>query len=392
MIFWLLFSALVCALIPAVLFCVNLVRYRTPALGFNALSAVSVLIPARNEAAGIEAAVRSVLASRGCEFEVVVMDDGSTDGTSEIVLGLMAQDARVRLEQAPGLPVGWNGKQHACWALARAARHPVLCFMDADVRLEPECLARMAGLLERGDNGLVSGFPRQVTGTTLEWLLLPLIHFVLLGFLPLGKMRQGTDPSFAAGCGQFMMARREPYFASGGHSGIKLTMHDGLRLPRLFREHGFRTDLGDLTSLASCRMYSSAAQVWSGLAKNATEGLGDARRIGPVSLALLLGQVVPFLALGLCLLLVLYSTVLGVGLQVSSGREFRNLIALLCLSLIAAWLPRWLAVWRFKQDWRGALLHPVGILLLLGVQWFALVRKVRGGAVSWRDRAYAGGA
>jgi glycosyltransferase involved in cell wall biosynthesis len=369
MIFWVTFSAFVCAVIPAALFCVNLWRYRSPPLPVKELPKASILIPARNEAMGIEAAIRSVLTSGGIEFEVVVMDDGSTDGTAEIVLRLCAEDSRVRLEKAPPLPSGWNGKQHACWCLANAARNPLLCFVDADVRLEPTCVAQMASCLEAGDKSLVSGFPRQETCTPLEWLLLPLIHFVLLGFLPLGKMRAGTDPSFAAGCGQFMMAYAVDYFACGGHSNIRLTMHDGLRLPKLFREAGFRTDLADLTQFAHCRMYRSSTEVWNGLAKNATEGLGDPKRIGPVSLALFLGEVLPFLI-------------------VFAAHGWTRW---LCVGAIAvAWLPRWLAAWRFKQDWRSALLHPIGILLLLSVQWYALVRKFRGRAVSWRDRAYAG--
>ncbi|ADW67924.1 glycosyl transferase family 2 [Granulicella tundricola MP5ACTX9] len=394
--FWVAFSALVCAAIPAGLFCWNLRLYRAPSGGDEGRQPVSVLIPARNEAGGIEAGVRAVLASTGCEFEVVVMDDGSTDGTAEIVGRLAEEDARVRLERAPLLPAGWNGKQHACWVLAQVAKNPMLCFVDADVRVEPGCVGRMAGFLEAGGNGLVSGFPRQVTETTLEWLLLPMIHFVLLGFLPLGKMRAGTDPAFAAGCGQFMMARREDYFACGGHAGIRLTMHDGLRLPRLFREAGFRTDLADLTELAECRMYRTAGEVWRGLAKNATEGLGDPRRIGPVSLALVLGQVLPFVLMAL-----LPGVVLGHAMEYYQQPRplawtaqlpamFWAEFVVVALAIVAAWLPRWIAVGRFRQDWRGALLHPVGIVLLLCVQWYALARKVRGGAVSWRDRAYVG--
>lgn len=363
--------ALICAAAPALMFYLNLRDYIAPVPGSNHLvRTVSILIPARNEEHAIGDAVRCILRSCDVEIEVVVMDDGSTDATKEIVLALAASDNRVRLEQAPALPPGWNGKQHACWALARSAQNPVLCFVDADVRLEPECIARMVNFLHSGGNGLVSGFPRQVTKTFLEWMLLPLIHFVLLGFLPFKRMRGSTDPAFAAGCGQFMMVRAEDYFTCGGHSGIKLTMHDGLRLPRLFREAGFRTDLADLTGLAHCRMYTSAAQVWSGLAKNATEGLGAPARLVPVTLLLLIGQVVPFLLLG----------------RLSYGWVFAGCVLLACL---AAWIPRLLGIGRFRQDSRGAILHPIGILLLLAVQWAALLRKLRGGSVSWRGRAYA---
>jgi hypothetical protein len=363
-------AAAVCALGPAVLFCVNLGRYRVPAWPQAPGGKLSVLIPARDEVGGIGAAVGSVLASRGVELEVVVMDDGSTDGTAGVVEAMALRDGRVRLERAPPLPAGWNGKQHACWALAGVARNEVMCFVDADVRLEPEALARMVGFL--GGNGLVSGFPREETGTWLEWMLLPLIHFVLLGFLPLGRMRAGTDPAFAAGCGQILLVRREDYFACGGHAAIRATMHDGLLLPRAFRAAGFRTDLADLTGLASCRMYRSASEVWKGLAKNATEGIADPRRIGPITLVLLLGQVVPF----------------GLVFFVGSAALWVQVCVL--VAMVAAWTPRVLGIGRFRQDWRGAMLHPFGILLLLAVQWYALGRKLMGGTVSWKERAYTG--
>ncbi len=369
-------AMMLCALAPAVLFCVNLRVYREPEeAGELVLPAVSVLIPARDEELSIGAAVASVLASVGVEFEVVVMDDCSTDRTAAIVRAMVEKDARVRLEQAPALPQGWNGKQHACWSLAQVARHEVMCFVDADVRLEPEALARMAAFQVRRDCGLVSGFPRQVTKTWLEWLLLPLIHFVLLGFLPVSRMRMSTDPAFAAGCGQFLMVRREAYFACGGHPKIKATMHDGLLLPRLFRQCGYKTDLADITRLATCRMYSNARQVWFGLAKNATEGIADPVRIGPISLVLVLGQVLPFVL---------------AGWFAAAGGASVAVWVYLGVGMVGAWLPRVLAASRFQQSWRGAVLHPVGIVVLLAVQWYALTRKLMGGAVSWKSRAYAG--
>lgn len=371
-------ASLGCAAIPAGLFLSNLRQYREPpaADGSASLLAISVLIPARDEERAITAAVEHVLQSRGVDLEVIVMDDASTDRTAEMVARLAAQDARVRLEQAPALPRGWNGKQHACWALAHAARHPVLCFVDADVRLEPDTLARMATFLEQSRAALVSGFPRQITLTALEWLLLPLIHFVLLGFLPLTRMRASTQPGFAAGCGQFLMVRREPYFDAGGHAAIRETMHDGLRLPKLLREHGQHTDLADLTMLATCRMYTTASQVWQGLAKNATEGLASPGRIVPITLLLLMGQVVPF--------------VLLLGLVFSRVPASPLLWAIVLAGVVAALLPRGFAVLRFRQPVQSAILHPVGIAVLLALQWYALLRKLRGGAVSWRSRAYVG--
>lgn len=371
-------AAVFCATVPAGLFVANLRAYRVPdEVGDDgALPSISVLIPARDEERSIAAAVESVLRSRGVQIEVVVMDDGSTDRTAEIVSLFAERDGRVRLEYAPALPPGWNGKQHACWALALAARYPVLCFVDADVRLDPEALGRTVAFLNQSGASLVSGFPQQITETPMEWLLLPLIHFVLLGFLPIGRMRAGTDPALAAGCGQFLMVRCEPYFGAGGHAAIRETMHDGLRLPRLLRQGGERTDLADLTTLASCRMYTTAGEVWQGLAKNATEGLAAPSRIVPITLLLLLGQVVPF--------------VLLLSLLFSQRRGRTAVWVLAVLAVAAALLPRLLATRRFRQPMRSTLLHPVGILALLAIQWFALIRKMRGGTVKWRSRAYVG--
>src|SRR5205807_74198 len=125
--------------------------------------------------------------------------------------------------------------------------------------------------LEKSGAALVSGIPRQETGTFFERLLIPLIHFILLGFLPMKRMRSTRKPAYAAGCGQLFLARRMAYDAMGGHAIIRSSLHDGLTLPRAFRRAGFQTDLCDATDLATCRMYCGAGEVWHGLAKNATE-------------------------------------------------------------------------------------------------------------------------
>ena len=367
------------AAIPALLFAVNVFLFRRPGRDWNkrSLPPVSVLIPARNEEASIGAAIEAVLASRGVDLELIVLDDGSTDATAEIVRGYAEKDARVRLEPAPPLPEDWNGKQHACWALASLAGRDIFCFLDADVRVGPEAIYRMASELnwvdgtkdEEPEMSLVSGFPAQKTGTFLERLLLPLIHFVLLGYLPLAAERWSRSGAFAAGCGQFMMVRREAYFATGGHSAIPMTMHDGLRLPQLFRRYGFRTAVFDLSQDAVCRMDQGAA--WSGLAKNATEGMASPFRLPVFTVLLLVGEVLP-------LPMLVWTATL----------QYLMPFRVALLAFLLGYAIRLFSAWRYRQSWLGAAMHPLGVLLLLVLQWHAFFRKLLRTSVTWKDRAY----
>jgi glycosyltransferase involved in cell wall biosynthesis len=376
------------ALLSALIFACNFVLFRRPGPDWNKrlLPPVSVLIPARNEEAAIEAAVQAVLSSRGVELELIVLDDGSTDRTAEIVRALAEQDARVRLEAALPLPGGWNGKQHACWSLASLATHDVFCYVDADVLVGPEAIYRMVSELNHvaGDEpelALVSGFPRQTTGTFLEKLLLPLINFVLLGFLPLAGERWTGLAAFAVGCGQFMMVRREPYFASGGHSANPKTMHDGLLLPKLFRRAGFRTRVFDLSRDAVCRMYTSAGQVWSGLVKNATEGMATLLRLPVFTVLLFFGQVAP---IPIMIWAFTERNTVPFVLAVLAWQ-----LALLALVLNVA--VHFVSVWRFQENWLGAALHPLGVLMLLVLQWYAFFRKLFRRPAVWKGRKYQAG-
>ncbi len=365
--------SLILAAIPLALHLLNLLIYRHPprfAPSGTRLPALSVLIPARNEAANLEAAVDSVLANSGVDFEVVLLDDQSTDATPEIMRCLAARDARVRIASAPPLPAEWCGKQHACHALSTLARHPLLVFMDADVRLAPDALGRMAAFMERRRADLASGVPRQITETWLERLLIPLVHFVLLGYLPMFFARWFRWQAFAAGCGQLFIARAEAYRRAGGHAAIRATLHDGLKLPRAFRRAGLRTDLFDATPVASCRMYHSAGEVWNGLAKNASEGMATPVAIGIWTILLAGGQVLPFFL----------SAVALAGWGPDLGQA---MIAAAC-----AIATRLIGVWRFRQPILSALLQPLGITLFLAIQWTALLRSLRRQPASWRGRSY----
>jgi hypothetical protein len=350
--------ALVLSAGPLALALDNLRRLRVPAPA-AAEPAVSVLIPARNEAANIAQAVACVLASTGVALELLVLDDGSTDETAAILAGIA--DARLRVLRGGTLPQGWSGKQHACARLAEQARHELMVFVDADVRLAPDALSRMAGFMARNRVGLASGFPRQATASWAEMLLLPLIHLLLLGYLPMARMARHASPALGAGCGQLFIARREAYRRAGGHGAIRASLHDGITLPRAFRRAGIMTGLFDATPLAVCRMYQDAAGVWEGLTKNATEGMAKPAALPVWTMLLAGGHILPFLLL--------------------PGR-------LAVAACACSWGLRAVLAWRFRQSWLSVALHPLGMAALLALQWAALLRAASGVKATWRGRAY----
>lgn len=361
------------AFFNAVLFVRNILIYSPPPPpDTTKRPAVSVLIPARNEEKAIGSSVEAALASTNVELEVIVLDDHSDDRTAEIVELFRKRDSRVRLEQAPPLPLGWCGKQFACSVLSSMASHDILCFIDSDVRLSPQGVARMVRFMEGSGAELISGFPRQELHTFFEKLLLPMMHFLLLGFLPIDSMRKYLAPSLGAGCGQIFVARRAAYEKAGGHVAIRNSRHDGIALPKAFRKARLRTDLCDATDVATCRMYQNAAEVFKGLLKNANEGIAAPIRIFVFTALLAAGHILPLL---LCAWLVL------------SGRGGLPLV-LSVSALVLSSLPRLLAVRRFGQPWREALLHPAAVAVFLALQWYARYRDIVGTPAVWKGRTY----
>ncbi len=209
---------LVLALVPTAMTIVNVLVLQSPPAGLH-FAAVSILIPARNEETGIAACVESALASSNPNLEVIVLDDHSTDATAAIVRQIAKRDGRLRLEQAPPLPLGWSGKQHACHVLSGLAAHPVLVFVDADVRLAPDAATRLAAALAEAD--LVSCVPRQIMSSIAELLLIPMINALLLGYLPIPLMRTDGRAALGAGCGQLIAVRADAYRRAGGHAAIR---------------------------------------------------------------------------------------------------------------------------------------------------------------------------
>jgi glycosyltransferase involved in cell wall biosynthesis len=380
MILALAIMALVLSALPAAMFLVNLplfcdhTRTDSPdpsaaAEGDSDPPSVSVLIPARDEEGGIGKCLESVLASKRVTLEVVVLDDDSTDATAEIVGGFCESDDRVRLIHGKPLTTPWNGKQHACKQLSEAAEYDRFVFLDADVRLSDDTLARLCNYQDRTDVGLLSAFPHQTTGTWLERWLIPMMHFILLGYLPFARMRSQCDPSLAAGCGQLFLTTRRAYQAAGTHAAIKASRHDGVKLPRAYRTAGIMTDVTDGTDMAECRMYRGAEEVVRGALKNATEGVASPRLIVPFTILLLGCSLLPLLAFS-------FSVIGGTPIAMTIST----------IAMILAHLPRFVAAVRLRQSWFGALCHIPATLTFLALQWVALANQMMGRQIAWRGR------
>jgi hypothetical protein len=351
------FSALASS-IAATMTVINLGVYRRAAplgvQGQGARPTVSVCVPARNEERNIEAIVRCALANQAVDVEVLVYDDQSTDATPRILESLRREDARVRAVPTQPLPEGWNGKQWGCERMGRAARTEWLLFTDADVRLAPDCLGRAVAEARRLDAALLSTIPREETGSPLERLVVPLIHWMLFSWLPMPRMRTTNDPATSAGCGQFLLVRSDAWEAAGGHAAFRDSMHDGIKLPRNVRRAGFHTDLYDGGESVSCRMYRNAGETWRGFTKNAYEGLGSPVVLAVFTLLEAAGILLPWIWLPIA---------------VARGETPLGPTVLASFAVAAQLFQRTILARRFAQPWECVALHPVTIALLLAIQW-----------------------
>lgn len=372
-VFILVWASLGVSAFVAGLFLINLIFFRKSRRPCaDQQPQVSVLIPARNEAQRIGRLLDSVLHSKGVLCEICVLDDESQDGTAEIVAGYSKRHPNVRVIRGTPITAGWSGKQFACWQLAQQAAYPELVFLDADVVLTKDALARAVSQRQRTGADLLSGFPHQQVMTPGEQLLIPLIHQILLCFLPFALMRWTGMVGAAAGCGQFFLTTKEAYNTSGGHGAIRQSLHDGIMLPRAYRIAGLKTDLFDASDIATCRMYTSFDETWSGLMKNATEGFARLPLLPAMTALMLLAFVMPVICL----------------IAAAIGLVSDSLWLLVFTNCVLSYLPRFLCCLKFDRAWLAFVMNPMAIILFLTIQWIALLRKRLGKGVQWRQRSY----
>lgn len=226
----------------------------------------SVLVPARDEEENLRVLLPLLLAQDWPDLEILVCDDGSRDGTADIV---REHAPALRLIEGVPPPSGWLGKSWACARLAEEATGEVLIFCDADARPGMEAVTRTLGLLEATGAGALACLPRQILGTWSERAVIPLVlHLPVLGLLPLRLVRSRPEPSLSLGVGQWFAFTREAYAKSGGHAAVRAALAEDMALARRIKEAGLPLAACLSTRLVAVRMYRSFPEVWEGFRKN----------------------------------------------------------------------------------------------------------------------------
>ena len=236
---------------------------------------VSVLVPARNEAGQIGSTVEHLLAQEGVDFEVLVLDDHSSDGTGKAAQEAGRGDARLRVIAGKALPPGWGGKNWACHQLAGEARGAWLVFTDADVRWSPGALRALIGWGERSRADMLTVWPTQETRTWGERLVVPLMALTVWGYLPVLAVHWIPWPVFSAANGQCLVFRRGAYERVGGHQAARGAIVEDMALAWKIKASGGRLRMADGAGMIACRMYRGWQEVRDGFAKNILAGHGN---------------------------------------------------------------------------------------------------------------------
>ena len=352
------------------------------------LPGVTVIVPARNEDIAIEGAVRSLDGLDYPEFEILVIDDQSTDDTPQILDRLAKELPHVRVLQGPPLQEGWMGKSNAMWLGARQAdsRRQWLLFTDADVVFHPKALRRAVSFAEAHRLDFLTCIPYLVSGSVIEELVTPLAWANLV--LSSDSRTKGRAGTPAVGVGAFMLVRRETYVSAGGHAAIYNSASDELKgtfdetmLARLIAENGGATVVAWSSDLLEVRRYYGFRHMHELLVTWIRACAGDIipHQIAQLGLKLLL-FVVP---LPLAFAGILWQTADS---GFSLAFAFYAALAFL-IYLDRTWtFRRFRAICRIRPGlpW----LHPLGGLLRSWFELAAIVDSTRGKRALWRGRPF----
>jgi len=335
---------------------------------------VSILIPARNEEDNIGPCIECLRKQDYPNYEIVVVDDNSTDRTAVIAKEIAASDSRVRVIDGAPLPSGWSGKAFACHQLAMAARGEWLLFVDADTRHKPYMLRSVMALALEGKPSLLCGFPRQIATTLSQKVVIPVFYFLIMVWTPLWWLQRCDDSKPSVTIGQFFLFRSDEYWRIGGHEAVRSRVTEDIWLGAQVCRNGGQIMVVDLSPVVSCQMYGSLRSMWQGFAKN----IYSVAAFSPYALFSLM-------AIAYIFFLAPFYWLWNDIFLAASASEWRNLVIAQVLIIL---LMRYLLKRHFKESIFSTVLHPVGLSFFFVDSLWAFSRRVVGRGVQWKSREY----
>jgi hypothetical protein len=324
-------------------------------------TAVSVLIPARDEEHNLWYALPALLSSDWSRLEIIVLDDGSSDRTATVAAAFAAaQPHRLRVVRGRPAPSGWLGKNWACHQLAEHARGDVLIFCDADMKVSRQAVRRTVAALEGERADLLTGLPRQRLERVVPRAAIPIVMQLTIGAaLPLARVPSSLAASLAVGNGQWLACTRAAYRRIGGHAAVRDRIAEDIAIARAAKRHGLRLLPVIATEDLSVRMYQDAHQVWAGFRKNlyaiaGSSPVGFALVFAAYVLTMLVPFVLPFLG-ALPVALALLPLVLLGAVRMAVARLFEHGAAPMLLHLPGAMFVAGIALASAWGSWRGTL-------------------------------------
>jgi chlorobactene glucosyltransferase len=336
---------------------------------------VSVLVPARNEKLNIVNCVQSLQKQDYPDFEIIVLDDNSTDNTGGLVAVMAKTDPRIILMHGQPLPDGWAGKPFACYQLAKRARGEWLVFIDADVTVEPAMLKSTIDIAVREQPALISGFPRQLFSGLQQMIVLPLMYFVPLTWTPLWLLARSRKPRAGIAIGQFLVFQKDAYWGIGGHAAVKDKIIEDVWLGILITAKGGRHLSLDLSGIVSCNMYRNTRDMWEGWAK----WMYSVYILAPVALCLMLVMALVFF----------FVPFLSVWYYVYLSQAPAGVHLLIIIQLVIVLLMRFMVDFKFREPLVSGLFNPVAFAYLVAAALNTIFKQTIGMGVRWKDRIYA---
>ncbi len=341
---------------------------------------VSIIVPMRNEERNARQCIEGLMSQNYRDFEVIVVDDRSTDNTLAILKEFTSKHSNLKLIEGTPTPEGWIGKCYALWQGVREAGGSWLLFVDADTISENHMLPSAIKYVEDNGIDMLSLSPFQILETFWERVVQPVIFSSLYYAFPQKKI---NDPKskLAAAIGQFILIRRSVYDDTGGHSSIKNKIVEDFALAQLVKGSGYRLCVMRGINLIRTRMYTNFDELWEGWTKNLFFGLQKRWRnlIFLVSVLLCWG-IIPLVMFIWSLCDIVWGQSVSI-VQLSIAFESTFLLALI---VYTSWQTNKL----FSIPPYYSLTVPLGAAVYIGMVLSSAYKVVSGEGVSWKERVY----